>query len=229
MFLSLYVPLNMNIPTFNNKQLFDQVFTHRSFLNESSEKVESNERLEFLGDSILSFIVSSYIYEHFPNFKEGELTNLRSILSNTETLASVSRELGLGEHLKLSKGEEAGGGRENKTLLANTFEALLGGLFVDQGIDAGKEFVHDTILSRTEKFLEEYGLKDPKSQLQETIQELHRVSPVYKIINEEGPDHAKMYTVGVYLNDKLLAEGIGKSKQEAEKQAATAALIVLKV
>ncbi len=219
----------MSIPSFNNKQLFDQVFTHRSFLNESSEKLESNERLEFLGDSILSFIVSSYIFEHFPDFKEGELTNLRSILTNTETLASVSRELGLGQHLKLSKGEEAGGGRENKTLLANTFEALLGGLFVDQGLEAGKEFVHDTILSRTEKFLEEYGLKDPKSQLQETIQELHRVSPVYKIINEEGPDHAKMYTVGVYLNDKLLAEGIGKSKQEAEKQAAAAALLELKV
>lgn len=219
----------MTIPTFNNKQLFDQVFTHRSFLNESPEKIESNERLEFLGDSILSFIVSSYIYEHFPNFKEGELTNLRSILTNTETLASVSRELDLGSHLKLSKGEEAGGGRENKTLLANIFEALLGGLFVDQGLEAGKEFVHETILSRTEKFLEEYGLKDPKSQLQETIQELHRVSPIYKIINEEGPDHAKMYTVGVYLNETLLAEGIGKSKQEAEKHAAAAALLEIKV
>lgn len=219
----------MTIPTFKNQQLFDQVFTHRSYLNESPEKIESNERLEFLGDSILSFIVSSYIYEHFPNFKEGELTNLRSILTNTETLASVSRELDLGKHLKLSKGEEAGGGRENKTLLANIFEALLGGLFVDQGLEAGKEFVHETILSRTEKFLEEYGLKDPKSQLQETIQELHRVSPIYKIINEEGPDHAKMYTVGVYLNDTLLAEGIGKSKQEAEKHAAAAALVELKV
>jgi ribonuclease-3 len=109
----------MNIPTFTNQQLFEQVFTHRSYLNESKIPLESNERLEFLGDSILSFIVSSYIFEHFPDFKEGELTNLRSILTNTETLASVSRELGLGTHLKLSKGEEAGGGRENKTLLAN--------------------------------------------------------------------------------------------------------------
>jgi ribonuclease-3 len=119
---------------------------------------------------------------------------------------------------------EAGGGRENKTLLANTFEALLGGLFVDQGIEAGRAFVQETILSRTEKFLNEYGLKDPKSQLQETIQELHKVSPIYKIISEEGPDHAKLYTVGVYLNETLLAEGVGKSKQEAEKQAAAAAL-----
>lgn len=214
----------MNIPTFTNQQLFEQVFTHRSYLNESKIPLESNERLEFLGDSILSFIVSSYIFEHFPDFKEGELTNLRSILTNTETLASVSRELGLGTHLKLSKGEEAGGGRENKTLLANTFEALLGGLFVDQGIEAGRAFVQETILSRTEKFLNEYGLKDPKSQLQETIQELHKVSPIYKIISEEGPDHAKLYTVGVYLNETLLAEGVGKSKQEAEKQAAAAAL-----
>jgi ribonuclease-3 len=200
----------MNIPTFTNQQLFEQVFTHRSYLNESKIPLESNERLEFLGDSILSFIVSSYIFEHFPDFKEGELTNLRSILTNTETLASVSRELGLGTHLKLSKGEEAGGGRENKTLLANTFEALLGGLFVDQGIEAGRAFVQETILSRTEKFLNEYGLKDPKSQLQETIQELHKVSPIYKIISEEGPDHAKLYTVGVYLNETLLAEGVGQ-------------------
>ena len=214
----------MNLPIFKNQQLLDQVFTHRSYLNEAPEKIESNERLEFLGDSILSFIVSSYIFEHFPHFKEGELTNLRSILTNTETLAVISGELDLGSHLKLSRGEEAGGGRNNKTLLANTFEALLGGLFVDQGLPAAQKFIMDTILSRTQDLLEEYGLKDPKSQLQETIQELYKLSPQYKTIAEVGPDHAKQYTIGVYLEDKLLAEGLGKSKQEAEKAAASIAL-----
>lgn len=216
----------MNLPEFKNKELFERVFTHRSYINESPEPIESNERLEFLGDSILSFVVSSAIFERFGEFNEGELTNLRSILTNTETLADVSRELDLGKHLKLSRGEEAGGGRENKTLLANTYEALLGGIFVDQGLEAVKSFIHETVLSKTDNLLK-LGLKDAKSKLQELIQELHKVSPVYKILDESGPDHAKIYTVGVFLNDKPLAEGTGKSKQDAEKSAATAALTSL--
>ena len=214
----------MNIQDFKNKQLLEQVFTHRSYLNESPQKTESNERLEFLGDSILSFVVSSYIFDNYRNFNEGELTNLRSILTNTDTLATVARELDLGSKLKLSRGEESSGGRENKSLLANTFEAVLGGIFTDQGLIAVTDFINETILSKTEKFIEEYGLKDPKSQLQETIQELHKISPIYKILEESGPDHAKTYTIGVYLFEKLLASGVGKSKQEAEKIAAGEAL-----
>lgn len=214
----------MDIPKFLNKKLAEQVFIHRSYLNETSEKLESNERIEFLGDSILSFVVSSYIFERYPNLAEGELTNLRSVLTNTETLAIVSKKLGLGEYLKLSKGEEIGGGRENKTILANTLESLIGGIFLDQGIEKVKEFIQGTILREMEEIINTQGLKDPKSKLQEKTQEEHKTSPIYKIIKEEGPDHSKIYTIGVFLNTKLLAEGVGRSKQDAEKAAARAAL-----
>lgn len=214
----------MKIPEFKDKSLFEKAFTHRSYLNESNSESESNERLEFLGDSILSFIVSTYIYEHYPNLKEGELTSLRSVLTNTQTLCNFAKELHLGKHLKLSRGEEATGGRESKTILANTFEALLGGLFMDQGIDAAREFVHSVIIHQIDEVVNAQGLKDPKSMLQEKTQEVHKMSPVYKIVKEEGPDHSKVYTTGVFLNNKLLAEGTGKSKQESEKSAAEAAL-----
>lgn len=214
----------MNIPQFKNPHIFDLVFTHRSYLNEAKDQLESNERLEFLGDSILSYVVSSYIFNTYPNINEGELTNLRSILTNTQTLYKVSQFLNLGEFIKLSKGEEASGGRENRSILANTFEALIGGLYIDQGIDAASKLIQDTIIVQIDDIIRSQGLKDSKSKLQETIQEKHKVSPFYKIIKEDGPDHAKTYTVGVFLNNKLLAEGIGKSKQEAEKNAATNAL-----
>lgn len=214
----------MNIPKFKNQKLYDKAFTHRSYLNESAEEIESNERLEFLGDSILSFIVSSYIYENYPNLKEGELTSLRSVLTNTQTLYHFAKELELGKELKLSRGEEATGGRQSKTILANTFEALLGGLFLDQGIEAAREFVHGVIITQIDDVVNSQGLKDPKSMLQEKTQEVHKMSPLYKIVKEEGPDHSKIYTTGVFLNNKLLAEGTGKSKQESEKNAAEAAL-----
>lgn len=214
----------MNIPEFKTQKLLAQVFTHRSFLNESPEAVESNERLEFLGDSILSFIVSSHIFDHYKSFAEGELTNIRSVLTNTQTLYKVAYGLELGKLLKLSRGEEATGGRENKTILADTYEALIGGLFLDQGLSAAQDFVHKTLLSRIDEIVKSQGLKDPKSTLQEKLQETHKISPTYKIIKEEGPDHAKIYTIGVYLNNRLLAEGVGHSKQEAEKQAAQNAL-----
>lgn len=217
----------MNIPEFNDKKLFSQVFTHRSYLNESTDETESNERLEFLGDSILSFIVSSYIYENYPNLKEGELTSLRSVLTNTQTLYKFADELHLGDHLKLSRGEESTGGRTNKTILANTFESLLGGIFLDQGLEAARTFVHEVIISNMDDVVNTQGLKDPKSMLQEKTQEKDKMSPVYKIVNEEGPDHAKIYTAGVFLNNKLLAEGSGHSKQEAEKNAAANALKVI--
>lgn len=217
----------MNIPEFKNKKLATQVFTHRSYLNESTDEEESNERLEFLGDSILSFIVSSYIYEHYPHLKEGELTSLRSVLTNTQTLYKFADLLKLGEHLKLSKGEESTGGRTNKTILANTFESLLGGIFIDQGIEAATKLVHEVIIANMDEVVSDQGLKDPKSMLQEKTQEVSKMSPVYKIVNEDGPDHAKIYTAGVFLNSKLLAEGSGHSKQEAEKNAAHNALAVL--
>lgn len=221
----LYAIKKMKLPRFNNQKILDLVFIHRSSLNETGgETLESNERLEFLGDSILSFVVSSHIYNQYEDFKEGQLTSIRSVLTNTETLYEISKEIGLGAHLKLSKGEEQSGGRMSKTILANTLEALIGGLYIDQGIDAARTFIEDNIISRAEKIIKTQGLKDPKSKLQEKIQEKHKESPVYRVIREEGPDHSKIYTIGVYMGEKLLAEGIGPSKQDAEKAAARSAL-----
>lgn len=217
----------MHIPEFKDKKLYERVFTHRSFLNESSDALESNERLEFLGDSILSFIVSSYIFEHYPHLKEGELTSLRSVLTNTQTLYKFAASLDLGKQLQVSRGEESTGGRTNKTILANTFEALLGGIFIDLGLEAATKFVTDVIIAHMDEVVSDQGLKDAKSMLQERTQEVNKMSPLYKIVNEEGPDHAKIYTAGVFLNNKLLAEGSGHSKQEAEKNAATNALKVV--
>ena len=151
---------------------------------------------------------------------------MRSVLTNTQTLYVVSKELGLGQYLKLSKGEETGKGRENKTILANTLEALIGGIYIDQGIEAARQFIEESIIARSEEIITSQGLKDAKSSLQEILQEKHKQSPLYKILSEAGPDHDKKYTIGVFLKDKLLAKGVGHSKQEAEKDAAANALLI---
>lgn len=219
--------MNIKLPEFSNEEVRSVVFTHRSYLNENKEAKESNERLEFLGDSILSFVVSSAIYEQYPHLKEGELTSLRSVLTNTQTLYIVADNLGLGALLKMSKGEEEGGGRTNKTILANTYEAVVGGLFLDGGIEKARDFIATTILANQNEFVGQQGLKDPKSMLQEFMQEKYKVSPDYRILDEEGPDHDKKYTAGVFLNGELVANGVGRSKQEAEKDAAQKALETL--
>lgn len=219
--------MNIKLPEFTNEEIKSLVFTHRSYLNENKGVKESNERLEFLGDSILSFVVSTAIYRQYPNLKEGELTSLRSVLTNTQTLYEVSESLGLGSMLKMSKGEEEGGGRENKTILANTYEAAVGGLFLDGGIERARDFITATILENQNKFVGSQGLKDAKSMLQEFMQEKYRVSPDYRILDEVGPDHDKEYTSGVFLNGEVVAKGTGHSKQEAEKDAAQKALEAL--
>ena len=212
------------LPTFKNKDLYEQAFIHRSYLNENKKITESNERLEFLGDSVLSFIVSQYLYKLYANFNEGNLTNLRSLLVNTKTLALTAKKLGFGNLLKLSKGEEESKGRENQSLLADCFEAFIGALFLDQGTDAVEEFLINSLLPNTEVLIKKKSLKDPKSLLQEYVQGQKHNSPVYKVIGEEGPAHAKLFTIGVYVNEELLGTGTGKSKQEAEENAAEAAL-----
>lgn len=216
--------INAKLPEFTDQSLFSLAFTHRSYLNENREAKESNERLEFLGDSILSFVVSSSIYIQYPNLKEGELTSLRSVLTNTQTLYLVSESLELGKLLKMSKGEEEGGGRTNKTILANTYEAVVGALFLDGGIEKARDFIKATILENQNEFVGQQGLKDAKSSLQEYMQEKYKVSPDYRILDEVGPDHDKEYTSGVFLNNELVAKGTGRSKQDAEKDAAAKAL-----
>lgn len=218
----------MALPIFKNKNLFEQAFTHRSYLNESREKVESNERLEYLGDSILSFVVSRNLFTMYPDRDEGMLTNMRSLLVNTKSLAEVSHELEFGKFLKLSKGEEDSHGRENQSLLADCYEAFIGALFIDQGLTPARKFIENTLLPKAKKFENRDALKDPKSLLQEHVQAQKHTSPLYTVLNEEGPAHAKIFTIGVFINDIQMGEGKGRSKQQAEEGAAKQALVELK-
>lgn len=213
-----------NLPKFKNQKLLEQAFIHRSYLNEAKQKIESNERLEFLGDSILSFMVSKYLFNAYPLFNEGTLTNLRSLLVNTKSLAQIARELNFGELLKLSKGEEESKGRENESLLADSFEAFIGALFLDQGVSVVEKFLLEIMLLKSHILLKKETLKDPKSLLQEYVQAKGKNSPAYKVLKEEGPSHAKTFSVGVYVGNVLIAKGEGKSKQSAEEMAARGAL-----
>lgn len=212
------------IPKFKNQNLFKQAFTHRSFLNETKQKLQSNERLEFLGDSILSFLVSEYLYAAYPQANEGTLTNLRSTLVNTKSLSKLARELNFGSYLILSKGEEEAKGNENKALLENSFEAFIGALFLDQGIEKTREFLHEILLNKAKEALSNIELKDPKSILQEYVQAKKHNSPIYKVLNEQGPAHARIFTIGVYVANECLGTGEGHSKQQAQELAAAKAL-----
>lgn len=214
----------MTLPTFHNKQLFEQAFTHRSYLNEIKSKGESNERLEFLGDSILSFVVSDFFYRKYAEFHEGTLTNLRSQLVNTKSLAETAEILGFGSFLKLSRGEEESQGRQNQSLLADSYEAFIGALFIDQGLPAAAKFITETLIPKADEIVANKDFKDPKSLFQEFVQSQAHAAPLYKVLFEEGPSHAKVFTVGVYVKDVQQGQGVGKSKQEAEENAAKQAL-----
>ncbi len=214
----------LKIP-FNNADLFRNAFVHRSFLNEHpEEKLPNNERLEFLGDSVLSFVVSQYLYENFPGHPEGDLTNFRASLVNARALSVIAKGLDLGSYLLLSRGEEASGGRDRQYLLANTFEALLGAIYLDKGVEVAQKFVLEQVIPYLPQIIESKLYKDFKSLLQEQSQEKTGTTPTYKVLKEVGPDHSKTFTMGVFLQDKLLAEGLGQSKQQAEQEAAKKAL-----
>ncbi len=210
--------------SFRNPKILQQAFYHRSYLNEVKLDIESNERLEFLGDSILSLVVSEILFITRNKDAEGDLTNLRAYIVKTKSLAGAAAKLNLGSYLNLSKGEELGGGRENSQLLANTYEALLGAIYLDQGLKTVQKVIVDTLLSLFEKELRLGPPKDAKSNLQEIVQERFKESPRYKILETKGPDHAKQFIVAVYLKNKEYGRGEGGSKQIAEEIAATQAL-----
>lgn len=212
-----------------NLNYYQTAFTHRSYLNETKIITQSNERMEFLGDSVLSFIISSFLYKIRPDDAEGDLTNLRAYIVKTDSLAKVSKNLSLGKYLRLSKGEEASGGRENEQILANTYEAVLGAIFLDLGVEEAAKFVHQTLIPIFREEIEKGAPRDPKSQLQEIIQNKFQISPKYKIISTTGPDHAKEFKVGVFLNGKQIGEGQGSSKQQAEEESAKKALLKLNI
>lgn len=213
--------LNIKI---KNIDLIKAAFIHRSYLNEVKIKIQSNERLEFLGDSILSFLISRHVYLLYPKLPEGELTNLRSSVVKTVTLSKIAKELELGKYLKMSHGEEEGGGRINPSILADTFEALLGAIYLDTGLESVEQIISRHLMVMIPKIFKDKTYKDAKSSFQEMVQEKTKISPVYKVISEKGPDHAKEFTVAVFVNSENWGVGIGHSKQEAEQQAAIAAI-----
>jgi len=232
----------ISLPKFRNIKLFEQAFTHRSYLNEAKpasrlasrggqggQIISSNERLEFLGDSILSFIVSTYLFKKYKDFDEGTLTNLRSLLVNSKTLSKIAQELNFSQLLRLSKGEEESKGRQNPTLLANSFEAFIAALFLDQGLEEVSNFLTKVLLPKIEDLVQKGALKDPKSLLQEIVQARKQSSPVYRVIEESGPAHEKLFLVGAYVENKLVGKGKGRSKQTAEENAAKEALSKLQL
>ncbi len=212
---------------FTNLDLLKAAFVHRSYLNEKRMVKESNERLEFLGDAILSFVTSNFLYTTYPDYPEGTLTNIRSSLVKTQSLSDSARELKLGELLFLSRGEEDSGGRTNSSLLADTFEALLGAIFLDQGVGRAKKFLEEHLFLKASDIVKNKSYIDYKSLLQEISQSESRISPTYRVTKSEGPDHAKTFWVEAKADAKVLGVGMGKSKQEAESAAAVNALAAM--
>ncbi len=214
---------------FINLSLLEEALIHRSYLNEIKKKTtSSNERLEFLGDAVLELLVSKFLYLTYPNHDEGKLTYFRSAIVNTKSLAIISAKLNLGDFMKLSKGEETSGGRTNETLLANIFEAVLGAIFIDQGIEVVEKYLKFHFYPLFPNILTSGVYIDYKSLLQEKSQEIYKITPVYRVVKEEGPDHAKTFYCAVLLGVKKIAQGQGKSKQEAEQDAAKIALSEIK-
>lgn len=211
--------------TFENKDLLRQAFTHRSYINEHKKAgLEHNERLEFLGDAVLELIVTEYLYDKYPKYNEGEMTSLRSALVNANTLSDVAARLGVDEYLLLSRGEAKDKGRARQYILANTFEALVGAMFLDRGYAVAQGFVAEHTFHLIPDILKDGLGIDSKSLFQEEAQERAGVTPSYKTLREEGPDHDKLFTIAVFLGNEEVAQGDGKSKQDAEQAAARAGL-----
>jgi ribonuclease-3 len=210
---------------FKDKGVLTQAFVHRSYINEHpSFAYNHNERLEFLGDAVLEVVVTEHLFNNYPN-PEGELTNWRAALVNARTLSDIAKQLELDEYLYLSHGESKdNSGKARQFILANAFEALVGAIYVDQGLEVSRKFIADSVLSRLQYILEHQLYLDPKSRFQESAQEIAGVTPNYRVLEEKGPDHAKEFTVGVYLADELVATGTGTSKQEAQIAAAEKAI-----
>lgn len=210
---------------FKNKDLLTQAFAHRSYSNENSDfKLSNNERLEFLGDAILEKVVTEYLYLKYPDKSEGVLTSWRAALVNSNMLAKIAKELGFNDFLLLSQGETKETGKARQYILANTAESFLGALYLDQGINSCNNFIKKNILKELPAIVKEGFFKDAKSQFQEEAQEKKELTPIYKVIKEWGPDHAKHFIIGVYLGKKMIAEEEGSSKHEAEEAAAKKAL-----
>lgn len=210
---------------FKDKSLLKQAFTHRSYINENrTSGLEHNERLEFLGDAVLELVITDYLYRRLGNSSEGELTSLRSALVNADSCSRVAQALGVNDHLLLSRGESKDTGRARQFILANTLEAVIGAIYIDRGYDVAEDFILTHVAPLTEDILKGGAWIDAKSLFQEKAQEYKSLTPVYKTVRESGPDHDKRFIVSVSVGDEIYGEGEGKSKQDAEQEAARAAL-----
>jgi len=219
---------NNNI-NFNDKNLLKKAFTHRSYINENSRaRLQHNERLEYLGDAVLELVVTEYLYKNFEDKTEGELTAYRAALVNTVTISNVARALGMNDFLLLSKGEARDTGKARMFILANTFEAVIGAIYLDQGYKVSELFITKNIITKLPNILRDKLWQDAKSNFQERAQEIVGITPKYEVLEETGPDHEKKFKVGVYLNNECIAKGGGQSKQEAEQSAAREGLKVKK-
>jgi len=212
---------------FNDKKLLEQAFIHRSYINENTgSKLSHNERLEFLGDAVLELIITDYLYSKYPDHDEGDLTAFRSALVNAVIVGEVALSLGMNDYLLLSKGEAKDVGKARSYILANTYEAYVGAVYLDRGYDVAKDFIAKTLFGKIDTIVAKKLWRDSKSLVQEKSQEYLNVTPSYKVLHEVGPDHDKHFTIGIFFGDDCIAEGKGKSKQEAEQAAAHKALEV---
>lgn len=210
--------------TFNDPELLVTAFTHRSYVNEHKKSVDThNERLEFLGDAVLELVVTEFLYSQYEE-PEGILTNWRSALVRTESIGAAAGKLDFEKMLRLSRGEKRGSDRARQQILANSFEAVIGAIYLDQGYDAAKDFISKNIISTLPEILETGSWRDSKSYLQEVAQEKDGQTPVYKVLSEDGPDHDKIFTLGVFIGPQLRGSGSGSSKQAAQQKAAEEAL-----
>ena len=207
---------------FKDRDLLNNVFIHRSYLNEHKKsQLKSNERLEFLGDSVLSLITSVYLFKNYPNLKEGDYTEIKSAIVKMDSLAEASKKIGLNSYLLLSKGEEKGDGRTNNNIMADCFEALIAGIFLEKNFEAAYTFVVDFLFKDKLDYLLKNNLYlSAKSKLQELMQRKYKRTPTYKVIEEKGPEHKRIFKIGVYFNNKILGMGVAPSKKEAEEEAA---------
>lgn len=210
---------------FKNKDLLKEALTHRSYLNEHPDwPTNHNERLEYLGDAVLELAISEFLFQRYPTHKEGELTSFRAALVNYQMLSKIAREMNLGSFLFLSRGEEKDSGKAREVILANAMESVIGAVYLDAGYEDTREFIYRFFIPHLEEVVSEELYKDPKSLLQEIVQEKLRLTPTYRVLAEEGPDHKKEFLVGVFFGEEMSAEGRGGSKQEAESNAARLAL-----
>jgi ribonuclease-3 len=214
----------MPLPEFKDPSLLQRALTHRSYLNEHSETFEDNERLEFLGDAVLDFLTAAFLYNRLPEMKEGRLTRLRAALVRTEQLAALAAQVGVGERVRLGRGEEEGGGRQRRTLLCDTFEAVIGALYLDSGFEAVRAFVEPLFQTVLDEILRVEMDADGKSRLQELTQAERGLTPHYVIVRNTGPDHERIFTARVFIGQEALGEGSGPSKRAAEQAAALIAL-----